>query len=135
MKTIPTNKQTIEYLKGKLDRMPLDGRWTVDIHEIPTKVRMAQRAMYFCWMAYLAEYYSGTKDDKYYYHEEFKKKFLKPKKVKRFGWKTDYYTTKGMSKDEFSVYMTQVYDEMFTMGIELPRELGTKYDQMMEIYG
>ena len=135
LKTIPKTKQDIEFWKGKLDRMPLDGSYSVCIEEVPTQLKVNQRNMYFAWMTYLSEYYSGTKDDKNYYHEAMKKEFLTPQKIKRFGFVEDYYTIKGMKKKEFAEYMTQVYDKCFEMGIELPRILGKEYDALVHIYG
>jgi len=135
MKKIINSKQDIEFHKVKLDDIPVDGTWCINYYKIPTKRRVNQNAMYWAWMSYLSEYYTLTKDDKTWYHEGFKEKFLQPQKINRFGREVEFYTTKDMQDDEFSSYMKNVYDDMLQFGVTLPKKVGKGYDQLMEIYG
>lgn len=135
MKTIPTNKQTIEYLKGRLDDVPLDGKWYVEIKKVKSRRKIDQNAMYWAWMSYLSEYHAGTKADKNWYHEGFKRKFLEPKMINRFGKEREHYTTTDMDEGPFAQYMKDVYNDCLLFGITLPKKVGKEYDQMMEVYG
>lgn len=136
MKTIPTTKQAIEFLKGKLDKMPLDGKYYVEIKAIKTKRSIDQNALYWAWMTYIASEFSGTRTDKEYYHGYFKSQYL-PAIVKDILGKQVrcYKGTSDLTTEEFTEYLNRIEADMLRIGYELPKVLGKKYDQLMEIYG
>jgi hypothetical protein len=136
VKTIPTTKQTIEYLKKRLDEMPLDGKYSVEIKKVKSKRSIDQNALYWAWMTYIASEFSGTRTDKEYYHNHFKSEYL-PAVVKDILGKQVrcYKSTSDLTTEEFTEYLSRIEADMLKVGYELPKVLGKQYDQMMEVYG
>ena len=118
MKRIIKNELDRSMILGYIQRLDLHKEYRIVISEKKMKRSLSQNALYWLFLTCI-EFETGN--DRYDLHDEFKERYLEPKKVIVLGKEKNKYSTADLNTTQFKYYLDHIQQFAATeLSITLP---------------
>lgn len=117
---------------SQIKRLELKDHYTVDITKRVIRRTISQNNLMWLWVTCIAFETGNDRDE---LHDIFKKKWILPKTIEKFGVKTEIYSTKDFNTIEFKYYLDKIQVFANTeLAITLPDPNDLRWSEFYDYY-
>ena len=121
-----------EMVISQIKRLDLKDRYTVDITKRVIRRTISQNNLMWLWLTCI-QYETGQDKDEL--HEIFKKKWIPPKTIFKYGVEVEIYSTKDFDTSQFKYYLDKIQIFASTeLSITLPDPEDKRWEDFYDYY-